>query len=304
MCTAKHKDKPSGLDRSVAYDGGQYMPQSTPTTKIPTTAGGGLWWGGLTLCHRELIGYFRSRGRLFSALVTPALFWLMLGSGLNQAFSNSPQVAQGLQIGYRQYFFPGSMVMIVMFTAIFASYSVIDERNNGFLQGVLAAPIPRTSIVLGKVLGGALIATLQALVFMLAWPVMGHWSGWLSMSAAAGMLLVIAVALTVIGFALAWPMDSTAGFHARLNLIYFPMWFLSGAVFPYDSVPLWLKILMAVNPLTYGQTALAALMHGSNETASGPVNATCAAAIFMVFTILLLIATAKQVARPRSDGLL
>ena len=137
---------------------------------------------------------------------------------------------------------------------------------------------------------------------MLAWPVMGHWSGWLSMAAAAGMLLVIAVALTVIGFTLAWPMDSTAGFHARLNLIYFPMWFLSGAVFPYDSVPLWLKIPMAANPLTYGQTALAALMHGSGETAPGPVNATWAAAIFLIFTILMLIATAKQVARPRRDG--
>ena len=277
------------------------MSASTPINAA-AQGGGGLWLAGLALCHRELVGYFRSRGRLVSALVTPALFWLLLGSGLNQAFYSGEQAVGDMPIGYRQFFFPGSMVMIIMFTAIFASYSVIDERNSGFLQGVLAAPIPRMSIVLGKVIGGALVATVQALIFMLAWPVMGHWPGWAAMAAAAVMVLVISVALTVIGFALAWPMDSTAGFHARLNLIYFPMWFLSGAVFPYDSVPLWLKIPMAVNPLTYGQTALAALMHGDDATAPGPVGATWAGMIFVIFTVLMLIAAARQVARPRSDG--
>src|SRR6476619_4919985 len=108
-----------------------------------------------TLCERELVRFFRQKNRVFGALGQPIIFWLLFGAGLR---SNNLDYA---------HFFPGTLVMILLFTAIFATISIIEDRREGFLQGVLVAPIPRWTMVLGKVLGGTAIAMLQGIVFLL-----------------------------------------------------------------------------------------------------------------------------------------
>src|SRR6476660_2077699 len=115
-----------------------------------------------TLCERELVRFLRQRNRVFGALGQPIIFWLLFSEG----FRGTPE------LGY-EYFFPGTLVMILLFTAIFATISIIEDRREGFLQSVLVAPIPRWSMVLGKVLGGSLIALVQGLIFLALSPVVG-----------------------------------------------------------------------------------------------------------------------------------
>src|SRR5690349_13621150 len=118
-----------------------------------------------TLSQRELVRFFRQRNRVFGALVQPIIFWLLFGAGLGTARVGGGAADSG-RLDY-SHFFPGTLVMIILFTAIFATISIIEDRREGFLQGVLVAPVPRWSIVLGKVFGGTAIAMLQGTIFLL-----------------------------------------------------------------------------------------------------------------------------------------
>jgi len=207
------------------------------------------------LCWREIIRFLRQPNRVVGAVGQPLLFWLLFGAGMNRVFVVSGQ-------GFREYYFPGTVILSVLFTAIFATISLIEDRREGFLQSVLVAPIPRWSMVLGKVLGGSLLALGQSLLFLCLALTLGIRVGWLSGLAVVALLWVLAVALTSLGFLMAWRMDSTQGFHAVMNLVLMPLWLLSGAFFP---VPAWtggtwtergLHCLMRVNPVTYGVAGL------------------------------------------------
>jgi ABC-2 type transport system permease protein len=197
-----------------------------------------------TLAERELVRFFRQRNRVVGALVQPIMFWVLFSAGLR---SND--------LGFA-FFFPGTLAMILLFTAIFATISIIEDRREGFLQSVLVAPAPRWAMVLGKILGGAVIALLQALVFLLlGWLTMGLTSHLIDVLLAIILMAVIAVALTGLGFVIAWRMDSTQGFHAIMSVFLFPMWLLSGSLFP--AVPgSWLTWISGFNPLTYGVAGL------------------------------------------------
>ena len=122
------------------------------------------WLAVGTLAWRELVRFFRQPNRVFGAVGQPLVFWVLFGAGLGPSF-RAPGAAEG--VSYREYFFPGTVVLIVLFTAIFTTISIIEDRREGFLQSVLVAPIPRWSMVLGKVLGGAAIAMFQGFVFLL-----------------------------------------------------------------------------------------------------------------------------------------
>src|SRR5881409_287885 len=122
------------------------------------------------LLWREVIRFLRERNRVFGALLQPIMFWALFGSGLRASFH--PPVAGG-SVAYDEYFFPGVVVMILLFTAIFSTVSVIEDRREGFLQSVLVAPVPRSIFVLGKVLGGTLLAMGQGLVLLALAPIAG-----------------------------------------------------------------------------------------------------------------------------------
>jgi ABC-2 type transport system permease protein len=281
-------------------------------------AEGRLWPAAMTLWKREMVRFFRQKNRVVSALVTPVLLWVGLGAGLDRAFVQAGaaeamqrEAASGLDavaaasgdggVGYMAYFFPGTLSMILLFTAIFSTISVIEDRREGFLQGVLVAPIPRLSIVLGKVFGGASIAMIQAGVFMLLWPLVGSFPGVGAALAAVCVLALLSVAMTAMGLCIAWPMDSTAAFHAVMMLFLMPMWFLCGAVFPVSTAMPWLRVLMWLNPLTYGQSVLSRALLGYDAVQTGlplPVDIL----LMLLFTAGVLAVAVRLVGRPRKDG--
>lgn len=208
--------------------------------------------GAATLWQRELVRFLRQRSRIVGALGTPLVFWLLLGAGVGRSFSLP--TASGT-MNYMEYFFPGTVVMILLFTSIFATISIIEDRKEGFLQAVLVAPTPRATIVVGKVAGSTTLALVQGMVFMLLAPfVMGVAPGSIPLTIAV--LALIAFGLTGLGYLIAWNMESTQGFHAIMNLFLIPMWLLSGAVFPAEGAPGWLQWVIRVNPLSYGVAAL------------------------------------------------
>ncbi len=188
-----------------------------------------------------------------SAIAQPLIFWLLLGGGLNASF-NPPGVPEGTS--YIEYFYPGIITLTLLFTAIFATISVVQDRREGFLQGVLVAPISRWVIVLGQALGGTTLALLQGALFLFLAPIIGVTLSPFSVFAALGVMLTLSFGLTNLGLLIAWRMDSTQGFHAIMNLILIPVWLLSGAFFPVSGVPKLLEWTMRLNPLTYGVAAL------------------------------------------------
>src|SRR3978361_402741 len=143
---------------------------STPTAAAAAEARPGLWLPALSLCRRELVRFLRQRHRIIGALATPIVFWLLIGAGMGRSFKFEGLPGAG---NYLQYFFPGTVLMILLFTAIFSTISIIDDRREGFLQSVLVAPVPRMAIVLGKVLGGTVLAFGQGLIFLALAPLIG-----------------------------------------------------------------------------------------------------------------------------------
>lgn len=208
-----------------------------------------------TLWQREIVRFFRQPSRIAGAVGSPLVFWVLIGVGLSSSF-RMPGTESAGEVDFLRYFYPGTVALVLLFAAIFSTISVIEDRREGFLQGVLAAPVPRGALVAGKVLGGATLAWLQGLVFLPLAALAGIPMSPLSVLAAAGVMALLAVALTALGFAFAWRVDSTQGFHAVMNLVLVPMWLLSGAFFPLAGGPAWLVWVMRANPLTYGVAAL------------------------------------------------
>lgn len=214
--------------------------------------------GAYALAARELKRFVRQRNRVFGALAQPILFWALFGAGLSPSFRPG---AGGSAVTYTEYFFPGTVVLIVLFTAIFATISIIDDRNAGFLQSVLVAPIPTSALVFGKLSGATLLALAQALLFFPFAPLAGVHLTLVTLALSIPLLAVVAFALTGLGFAIAWRMDSTQGFHAIMTAFLMPMWLLSGAFFPAAGVPGLLAWIIAANPLTYGVAAFRRVLY-------------------------------------------
>jgi len=203
------------------------------------------------------------------AVGQPVLFWLLFGFGFGSSFSIPSAGAESMN--YFQYYFPGTLVLIVLFTAIFATISIIEDRREGFLQAVLVAPVSRLALVLGKVLGGSLIAVAQGTLFLLLGLTIGVSFSPLQLLAIVGYLFAIAIGLTALGFILAWRLDSTQGFHAIMSVFLLPMWLLSGAFFPASDN--WLAYVLCINPLTYAVAGLRRLLFNMPfpHLPSGPV---------------------------------
>jgi ABC-2 type transport system permease protein len=214
------------------------------------------------LTWREVVRFFRQRNRVVGAVGQPILFWLLFGAGMNSMFQLPNQ-------SFSEYYIPGTLVLILLFTAIFATISIIEDRNEGFLQSVLVAPIPRWSMIAGKVAGGTIIAVLQSLLFLLFSFTLGIRLSFVDAVQLFAFITLTAIGLTCLGVTIAWRLDSTQGFHAIMNLLLMPMWLLSGAFFPVPApagdagwVQFGLHWLMRFNPVTYGVAGIRRLMFG------------------------------------------
>lgn len=241
-----------------------------------------------SLWRRDVLRFLRQPSRIVGALLTPVIFWFVIGSGLGASF----QPATG-EAGFLPYYFPGSLALIVLFTALFSTISIIEDRQEGFLQGVLASPAPRASIVLGKALGSMTLALVNGAVFMLLLPVSGLSPGAGEILAAMASVALLGLALGGLGIMIAWPMRSTQGFHGIMNAVLVPMWLLSGALFPATGASGWVQALMRVNPLTPAVEILRAFLTG------GPaVNLASAAGTVAVFALVTLSISTLLVSRP------
>jgi len=211
-----------------------------------------LWKPAVALWHRDVVRFFRQRNRIISALATPLVFWVLLGAGFTPSFRPPGDETTS----YLTFFFPGTLVLIMLFTAIFSTISIIEDRREGFLQGVLVAPVSPGAIVLGKFLGGTTLAAGQALVFCILAPFAGISFSFAAIPLLLLSFLLVGFSMTGLGFLVAWPMDSTQGFHAIMNIVLMPLWMVSGALFPIPaggSVIGWLGL---INPVTYGVAAI------------------------------------------------
>jgi ABC-2 type transport system permease protein len=212
--------------------------------------------GGRTFAHemravkivwqREMIRFLQDRARLFVGLVQPILFLFVLGTGLSSLVSRG---TGGLSL--RTFLFPGVLAMSTMFTAMFSAASLVWDREFGFLREMLVAPIGRSSIVIGKALGGATAATVPGILLLLLAGVVGVPYSPTLIVFLIVQLLLLSFVLTSLGIAVAGRMKQIQSFMAVTQLFLLPMLFLSGAMFPLTGLPTWLHVLTRANPLTY-----------------------------------------------------
>lgn len=251
-----------------------------------------------SLALRELKRFVRQRNRVWGALAQPIVFWGIFGIGLSASFRPA-----GMQdsASYIEYFFPGTIILVLLFTAIFATISIIEDRTEGFLQSVLVAPISMPTVVMGKLVGTTILAVGQAvLVFALA-PVAGISVPFTAFALALPLLLIIAFGLAALGFTIAWRSESTQGFHAIMTAFLMPMWFLSGAFFPAAGLPDWLGWIVALNPLTYGVAAFRRILYFSAPESIGAVPELGFSLIIVVaFTASAFVLAVRTAAADRS----
>jgi ABC-2 type transport system permease protein len=194
-----------------------------------------FWLPVFTLWRRELIRFWREKARVLGYVGSPLVFWLVVGSGF----------------GNLAFFFPGALTLTVMFSAVFSTMSLIEDRREGFLLSMLVSPAPRSAMVLGKSLGSATLAWIQGLIFLAFAPLAGYRFGVAQLAESVGVVFLISLTFTLLGFLIAWQTDSSQGFHAVMNLLLVPLWMISGALFPASGAHGWIRVLMAANPLTY-----------------------------------------------------
>jgi ABC-2 type transport system permease protein len=270
--------------------------QAATLTRPVRAVSAGVTLPAFTLWWREIVRFYRQKGRVIGVLASPLVFWAVLGSGFGTSFRSGGGPGQQ---HYLDYSYPGILILIVLFTSIFTMMSVIEDRKEGFLLSVLVAPVPRTAIVLGKVLGGTTLAAVQGLVFLVFAPFAGIHLAVMQVLLVAVVVFLVSFSLTALGFAIAWPMDSSQAFHAIVNLFLIPLWLVSGALFPLSGASGWIRVIMRLNPLTYGVEALRALLYPAAETTFPLSSAIATLLLFSIvmFGLALLMAN-RRTTRP------
>jgi ABC-2 type transport system permease protein len=255
--------------------------QAASLARPAQLASAGIFLPAFTLWWREIVRFYRQTTRVIGVLASPLVFWLVIGSGFGTSFRSGGGPGQQ---HYLDYFYPGALIMIVLFTSIFTMMSVIEDRKEGFLLSVLVAPVPRSAIVLGKVLGGTTLAAIQGMIFLVFAPFAGVHVAPVQLVLVAVVVFLVSFSLTALGFAIAWPMDSSQAFHGIVNLFLIPLWLLSGALFPLAGASGWIRLIMRLNPLTYGVEALRGLLYPGAET-SFPI--TSSIATLVLFSLVM-----------------
>ena len=198
------------------------------------------------VCHRELLRWVKDRRRLAAGLVQPLLWLFVLGTGLSQVVAVGPD-----DVDFRTFLFPGVLATSVMFTAVFSGVSVVWDREFGFLREMLVAPIRRSSIMAGKCFGGAIVATVQAVVILALAGLCGIPYSPVLMIELLAVLFLAALAITAFGLLLGARVANIQSVMPVIQTVITPMMFLSGALYPTAGLPAWLAFATKVNPVTY-----------------------------------------------------
>jgi ABC-2 type transport system permease protein len=222
---------------------------------------GRSWRGDLRavkiVWHRELIRFSRDRMRILTALLQPLLFLFVLGTGLSRL------AAAGTHgVDLRTFVYPGVLAMAVMFTAIFSAASIVWDREFGFLREMLVAPVRRSSIVLGKCLGGATVAGFQGLIVIAMAGLVDVPYAPLMLLEVFALQVLLAFAITAFGVMAAARISQMQSFMALTQMLVMPMFFISGALFPVSELPAWLAVLNRIDPLTYAVDPMRRVVFG------------------------------------------
>ncbi len=199
---------------------------------------------------RELIKFVRERSRLVSTLARPLIWLFLVGGGMSRV------VSPAIGVPYMQFIFPGIIGMTILFSSIFSSISIIWDKEFGFMKEMLAAPVSRFSIVVGKALSGTAVSSIQALIIVLLFPLLGLKLGLSQILLVLCISMLLAFCLSSLGILIASFYESFESFSVIMNFIVMPMFFLSGAMYPVKLLPHVLGIFTRINPLTYGIDAL------------------------------------------------
>jgi ABC-2 type transport system permease protein len=201
---------------------------------------------------------------LVMSLVFPLLFLVVFGSGLGGSMG---LLAPG--VNFSKFMFPGIIGMTVLLTSFMSGVSVVWDREFGFLKEVLVAPISRVAVAAGKTLGGATIALIQGTIILIFAPIFGIMSPWVVLPQLLPVMFLVACALSAMGILLASRIKSMEAHQAVMQLLMFPMVFLSGVFFPVNNLPAWMNVLVKINPATYGVDPIRRLVLGAESTSLG-----------------------------------
>ena len=209
---------------------------------------------------RELKRYTRSRAMMVASLGQPLLYLLVLGFGLGPVFQRA---GNG---NYIQFVAPGVIGMSVLFTSVFSGIGLLWDRQFGFLKETLVAPVPRITVMIGKTLGGATVATIQGLIVLVICLIVGFRPvNWLMLPVAIFFMILTAVVFAGLGMAIGSQLQDMQGFQLIMNFLVMPIYFLSGALFPLSGLPRVLSFFTRIDPLSYGIDALRNLLIGSSQ---------------------------------------
>jgi ABC-2 type transport system permease protein len=218
-----------------------------------------------TLWLREMKRFVRAKSRVVGSLGMPLIFLVFMGRGFARA--RLPGIPEG--VDYINYLTPGIIGMILLFGSMFAGISVLWDRQFGFLKEVMVTPVHRTSIVLGRVAGGVSMALIQGLLVLLAGLIMGLKTSIIGFLSSIIFMILISSAFVGLGLAFASKMEDMHGFQLIMNFLMFPLFFLSGALYPITELPDWVILISYLNPLTYGVDALRGSLIGASQFSLG-----------------------------------
>lgn len=236
------------------------------------------------LLQREWLRFVRQPARIVAVLALPLVFFGVIGAGFGSSFRTNDGAS------YSDFVLPGAGLLGVLFSAIFSTLSVIEDRESGFLQAVMVAPYGRRHFVLAKLTSGVVFAVAQATFVWLAAGIPLARLPLLTVATA-----VVSAFLVGLGFVVAWRTESVASYHSAMNSLFMPMWALSGSLFPIESAALWLRPWLMFNPLTPLLQFVRDAMAGRGTSVLTMVISFSLAAVF----IALSVASAQRDARPR-----
>ncbi|WP_085522479.1 ABC transporter permease [Tuberibacillus sp. Marseille-P3662] len=211
--------------------------------------------GMLAIWQRDVIKFFRDRARLIGSFAMPFMFLILFGSGMSGAMAS--MLGGGMSSGplsdfdFVEFMFPGIIGMTVFNTAIFSALSVVQDKEFGYMREILVSPMSRVAIAIGKILGGSTVAVFQGLLMLIFVPFIGVSISVLMVLKLIPVMFLVAFALSSIGLLIASALKTSQGFQMVIQVLVFPMLFLSGALFPLNGMPIWMNILVKINPLTY-----------------------------------------------------
>ncbi len=219
--------------------------------------------GIYTIWYRDLLRFRRDKMRLVMSLAFPLLFLVVFGSGLGGSMG---MLAPG--VDFSKFIFPGIIGMTVLLTSFMSGVSVVWDREFGFLKEVLVAPVSRVAVAAGKTLGGATIALIQGTLILIFAPIFGITFPWKVLPQLLPVMFLVACALSAMGILLASRIKSMEAHQAVMQLLVFPMVFLSGVFFPVNNLPAWMNVLVKINPATYGIDPIRRLVLGAESASS------------------------------------